>query len=210
MSVPLSRLWRSDRAAAGAEFALVAPLMVALILGMVDVGRFMWEVNKAEKATQLGARFAIVTDPVSTGLVEADFVTSGPGGTKAGDLIPASTIGALTCTSTTCTCTACSVTVGSAVNSTAFNAIVTRMKWVDPNITASNVRVTYRGSGFGFAGDAAVGGGVPETMEISPLVTVSLTGMTFQPATSFLLASINLPAASTTLPAEDAAGSFSN
>ena len=205
MSRQLSRFWRCNLAAAGAEFALVAPLLVLLVLGMVDVGRFMWEVNKAEKATQLGARFAIVTTPVSTGLVEADFAG---GGLDAGDLIPAEALGAVTCTSSSCSCAgACSALGSTAVNATAFNAIVNRMKWVNPNIQAANVRVIYRGSGFGFAGDAPSG---PERMEISPLVTVSLTGMTYQPAMSLLLADIGLPAASTTLPAEDAAGAFSN
>ena len=199
----LLRLLRSNRAAAGAEFALVAPLMVALILGMVDVGRYMWEVNKVEKATQLGARFAIVTDPVSTGLVEADFAS---GTLPAGQLIPADAIGAVTCTSVECTCTGCTVAVDDAVNSAAFDAIVARMKWADPNISASKVKVTYRGSGFGFAGDP----GGTEKMEISPLVTVSLTGMTFTPATLLLLVEMPLPAASTTLPAEDAAGAYSN
>lgn len=202
----LLRLMKCDRAAAGAEFTLVAPLMVLLLLGMVDVGRFMWEVNKTEKATQLGARFAVVTTPVSTGLVNADFEGDG---LDAGDLIPAEALGTVTCTSASCTCAGeCGALAGTAVNAAAFNAIVTRMQVIDPSIKAANVRVTYRGSGFGFAGDAPGGGA--ERMEISPLVTVSLTGMTFEPVTSLLQAQVSLPAASTTLPAEDAAGAYSN
>ena len=36
--------------------------------GIIDAGRLMWEYNRAEKATQMGARFAVVTDmiPAST------------------------------------------------------------------------------------------------------------------------------------------------
>jgi hypothetical protein len=201
-----------DRGASGAEFALTLPLLLILLLGTVDAGRFLWEVNRAEKATQMGARYAVVTSPVSTGLINADFESAG---LSAGDLIPADMIGKLECTRSTCTCTDCAVTVGSAVDTARFDAIVARMQAMDPTIEADNVRVIYRGSGFGFAGDAGGGGGgggggATETMEISPLVTVSLVNVPFQPITSFMLASVTLPAFSTTLTAEDASGEYSN
>ena len=77
------------------------------------------------------------------------------------------------------------------------------MQRMKRNITANNVRVSYRGSGLGYAGD-------PNGMEIAPLVTVELTGMQFRPITSFLFATIYLPAFRTTLTAEDSAGSQSN
>nr|WP_283937747.1 TadE/TadG family type IV pilus assembly protein [Sphingomonas hankyongi] len=194
-----------QRGASGVEFALVLPLLLILLLGTVDAGRFLWEVNRAEKATQMGARYAVVTSPVSTGLINADFESAG---LSAGELIPADTIGKVECTRATCTCTDCDVTVGSGVDTTRFDAIVARMQAMDPAIEADKVKVTYRGSGFGFAGDS--GGGGSETMEISPLVTVSLTDMEFRPITSLMLANIPLPAFSTTLTAEDASGAYSN
>lgn len=207
MTGVFARLWRSERAASAAEFSLVLPLMIVLLLIMVDVGRFMWMVSEAEKATQAGARFAVVTDPVSPGLVDADFAS---GTLPAGKLIPADQLGALACTSSGCSCATspCDKVTDMSVNATAFNAIVARMHALNPEVKASNVRVTYRGSGFGFAGDP-VGGGT-ETMEISPLVTVSLTGMQFTPIAGFLFAHFNLPPFSSTLPAEDASGTFSN
>ena len=187
---------------------MVVPLMLILIFATVDVGRLMWEFNQAEKATQMGARFAVVTTPVSPGLVEADFAS---GTLPAGDLIPADALGGLTCTSASCTCTGNCPVSDLSVDSAAFSALVTRMQAFKPDIQAANVRVTYRGSGFGYAGSAAAGGGgIPETMEISPLVTVSLTGLRFAPATTFLLADLDLPAFSSTLPAEDASGQYSN
>lgn len=214
MSKILTRLWRSERAASAAEFSLVLPLMIVLLLIMVDVGRFMWMVSEAEKATQAGARFAVVTDPVSPGLVDADFAS---GTLPAGELIPADALGALACTSSGCTCATspCDKVTDMSVNATAFNAIVARMQAMNPDIKTSNVKVTYRGSGFGFAGNPVSGGGgggggAIETMEISPLVTVSLTGMQFTPIAGFMMASFNLPPFSSTLPAEDAAGTFSN
>jgi hypothetical protein len=211
MSASPARLLRCDRAASAAEFALVLPLLLLFIFGIIDVGRFMWEVNQAEKATQVGARMAIVTNPVSSGLVDADFASST---LPAGSLIPADALGNLVCSSTTCACADCPTSIGAGVNSAAFTALVTRMAQIKPGITAANVEVTYRGSGFGYAGTAATGTGggsaPPETMEISPLVTVSLKDVEFTPITSLLLASIDLPAFSTTLTAEDSAGTYSN
>ena len=204
--ISIQKLAVCDRGASGAEFALTLPLLLILLLGTVDAGRFLWEINRAEKATQMGARYAVVTSPVSTGLIDADFESAS---LPAGELIPADSIGKLECTRSNCTCTDCSVSVGSAVDTARFDAIVARMQAMDPTIEADNVKVTYRGSGFGFAGDAG-GGGAGETMEISPLVTVSLTDMEFQPITSFMLAGISLPPFSTTLTAEDASGEFSN
>jgi hypothetical protein len=205
-----SRLIRCNVAASSAEFAMVAPLMVLMIFGIIDVGRFMWELNQAEKATQLGARFAVVTTPVSNGIVTADYANNA---LDAGDLIPADRLGALKCTSSGCTCVStCPEITDMSVNSAAFNAIVARMQVFKPDIAAANVEVTYRGSGFGYAGDAGgTGGGAPpETMEISPLVTVSLTGLTYSPLISLFFADLALPPFSTTLPAEDASGAVSN
>ncbi len=204
----LLRLWHCNRAASAAEFALVLPLLLILLFGVIDVGRFMWEVNQAEKATQVGARMAVVTNPVSAGLVEASFA----GTVLPGELIPASALGNLVCTATECTCLDCPTAIGTGVDSAAFTAIVTRMAQIKPGITDANVEVTYRGSGFGFAGSAATSGGssVPETMEISPLVTVSLKDVEFTPITSLLLTSIDLPSFTTTMTAEDSAGQYSN
>ena len=211
MTRKLIRLWRCDCAATAAEFTMVAPLLIFFLFTVIDVGRFMWAMNQGEKATQFGARFAIVTDPVSPGLIDADFAG---GSIEPGDLIPASALGELVCTSSTCTCTgACSAISGTAVDADAFNAIVQRMQVIMPRITAANVRVIYRGSGFGFAAGAPTGGGgATETMEISPLVTVRLSGVAFNPLTlpDPVFSPITLPAFSTTLPAEDASGAVSN
>ena len=67
-------LIRDRRGASAAEFALVLPLLILLLFGIIDAGRFMWEINRAEKATQVGARMAVVTDPVSRGLVNHSYV----------------------------------------------------------------------------------------------------------------------------------------
>ena len=81
MSFSLARLVKDDRASSAAEFALVVPLLLLLMFGIIDVGRYMWTLNQLEKTTQMGVRYAVVSDPV-TSVINADFVdeASIPGG----------------------------------------------------------------------------------------------------------------------------------
>jgi hypothetical protein len=72
-----------------------------------------------------------------------------------------------------------------------------------PAIQASNVIIEYKGSGLGFAGD-------PNGAEVSPLVTVKLTGVQFKPLAFLMFATMNMPEFATTLTAEDLSGSESN
>lgn len=198
----MKRTLRLDRSGATAvEFAMVLPLLILFLFGIIDAGRYMWEVNQAEKATQVGARVAVVTNVISTGLGTQSYV--GVGGLTQGDVIPASALGTITCTRTACTCTGTCPTTYATTDATAFDTIVTRMGYMKPDIMASNVRVSYRGSGLGFAGD-------PNGMEIAPLVTVELTNVQFRPITLFNAVAFNLPAFRTTLTAEDSSGSQSN
>jgi hypothetical protein len=89
-------------------------------------------------------------------------------------------------------------------NGTAFQNIVTRMALMYPPITASNVRVTYKNVGLGFAGD-------PDGPDVSTLVTVRLTGLDFHPITCLVFAcTIPMPDFRASLTLEDASGSVSN
>ncbi|HYC95782.1 MAG TPA: TadE/TadG family type IV pilus assembly protein [Sphingomicrobium sp.] len=203
----IRRLILDRTAASAAEFAMVLPLLILFLLGILDGGRYLWEVNKAEKATQAGARVAIVTDVLDGGLSGQSYVGQTIGGVTLtqGDVIPAAALGELRCTNSGCTCVSgsCPTVAAPGDYSTRFNRVFERMKYMKPGIAPSNVRITYRGSGLGFAGD-------PNGMEIAPLVTVELTGLQFRPVALFNAVAVNLPAFRTTLTAEDSSGSQSN
>jgi hypothetical protein len=216
----VNQLCRSTSGAGAAEFALVLPLFLILLFGIIDAGRFMWEYNEAEKATQVGARTAIVTNVLSSGLRDENYAgqtvgttTIGPGGR-----IPAAALGTMVCNSSGCNCNPPEGAgpcpdVGTFDSATFNDVLVARMKQIYPEINAANVQVSYSGSGLGFAGSSAASGGGgsgSEQMEISPLVTVKLKDLQFTPITSLLFAQLPMPEFSTTLTAEDASGVYSN
>lgn len=202
----LIHLLRNPDGAAGAEFALVVNLLLIFMFSIVDGGRYLWELNQAEKATQAGVRFAAVTDVLPGGFVDYNYVGRSVGGKTLaqGDRIPASALTKMVCTSTGCACVSGGTCPDAGTfNATSFARIVTRMKAMYPPIAATNVRVEYTGSGLGYAGD-------PGGMDIAPIVSVSLTGMQFRPITTLSMAAVNLPVIRASLTAEDSAGSLSN
>lgn len=204
-----SRLHRDRLGNTAAEFALVLPIMLFFLFAIIDIGRLYFNVNQAEKATQMGARFAIVTDTIPTQISGADYVgvvacDADNNGvleacTKGGQIKDVDALATVTCTSAGCTPGSSGVTM----NAGAFDRLVARMHAFDPEITASNVKISFRGSGLGFAGD-------PTGMDVVPLVTVELNGLTFSPIAFLSLLPINLPSARTTLSAESSSGIQSN
>lgn len=57
---------RGESGAAVVEFALVLPLILILVFGIIDVGRLMFTANSLTSAVREGARFAAVqTNPTS-------------------------------------------------------------------------------------------------------------------------------------------------
>jgi hypothetical protein len=222
----LPTLLRNDRAASAAEFALVLPILLLFLLGIVDAGRFIWDYNRAEKATQMGVRYAVATNPVAPGLSTYSFASAG---VPAGNSVPTSSAGgtvwfaSATCNNTTCnpTTSPCSgssgICGGIGYNSTAFTNIVDRMRVFYPGITAANVEIEYRNLGLGYAGapdyeDPDNPGTTIYNSDVAPLVTVRLKNLTFRPITLLLFkqASFNMPDFAAALTFEDGSGTVSN
>ena len=205
----LSHLFRSQRAAAGAEFALVLPLLLILIFGVIDGGRFLWEFNEAEKATQMGVRYAVVTDPVASALkgpADGGYSFSVSDGIIQGTVVPTANFDNASCNNNTCSCAPSGSGICGSIghDATEFNRIVTRMAEMYAPIQASNVQVVYKNVGLGFAGD-------PDNPNVSSLVTVKLTGLTFQPLTCLVFAcSISMPNFAASLTLEDASDNGQN
>ena len=207
MSVLIVRrsMLRCDRGASAAEFALVLPVFLLFLFGIIDVGRYMWTLNTAEKATQMGARAAVVSNFVPTGLSTKEFgAVLGQGApiTLAEfDRVQCSKSGS----TVSCNCptgytgpAVCS-TLGTP-DSTTFNAIVTRMRRIAPAISETNVVINYTNSGLGYAGD-------PNGADVAPLVTVSACNIVFTPLIfQFFGASFSMPTISATLTMEDGQG----
>jgi Flp pilus assembly protein TadG len=187
----LASLFRDRKAASAAEFALVLPLLILFLFGIIDIGRFMWTLNSVEKATQMGVRYAVVSDPVAN-VINTDFVDdySIPGG----DVVPNATFGSATCNNSNCTVTGAASSVNGR-NATAFTDIVNWMQNFYPAIQASNVTVTYRNVGLGYSGD-------PTGPDVSPLTTVAISGLQFR--SLFLFGgNLTLPVISASLTLED-------
>lgn len=189
----------SDRSGgSAAEFALVLPLLILLLFGIIDAGRYMWTINRAEKAAQMGVRMAIVTDPVSSE-IDADYLGQCSPALTAGDPIPASCFSQISCSKTgaNATCTS------GAADSDAFDRVLERMRLFMPEIQDSNVQLIYSPSGLGYAGD-------PNGPDLAPIVTVRLSGMSFNPMIILAMASVGLPEVRSSLTLEDGRGSASN
>lgn len=216
-------------AATAAEFALVLPVALLFLLGIIDVGRYFWTINTLEKAVQVGTRYAVATDVVSNDLNAMDFedrieCVSGEGNLVSGKTICKNALGTITCLSNsggvTCDCTQSALGNGSCpdatsnVNTAAFTNIVNRMRVIAPQIAVNNVRITYAGSGIGFAGDPRIDDqGTSATnddtplSQVSPIVTVQVIGQRMR-TISLLGLGLRLPSFQYSQTLEDGEGAI--
>ena len=200
------------RGASAAEFAMVLPVMLLFLFGTIDAGRYAWSLNQLEKGVQSAVRYAVVTDIVPSGLNAYDPIGFGcPGGSlEASDRICAEALGTISCSGSggvSCSCTASPCPGLGSANGEAFANIAARVTRMAPTVEASNVSVTYAGSGLGFAGDPTVDDAGNPLSDISPLVTVEVAGVEFRP---FILlgAPIDMPPVRSSLTLEDGDGAI--
>jgi hypothetical protein len=171
----LMEFLREETGGATVEFVAIMPFFITVVFLIFEIGLalFWWET--AEKAAQVGARQAVVTDWVITGPTSlTNLPSSGssyygaPCDITAGSSDPCSAAAAAlpapscalgqTC-SNRCTGTGCA-------NQKPFTDVYCRMKKVFPALQQDNVTVTYTYAGLGFVGGPIV-----------PAVTVTVTGV---------------------------------
>ena len=206
---------RNARGATAAEFALLLPVALLILLGIVDVGRYAWELNQVEKAVQAGSRYAVATRLVAQGLNSWDSYQCNGAPLEKGDRICRDALG--TCSSAggaaSCVCTTAPCPSDLAASNEAFTAIVSRMRVFAPRLRAEDVTVRYSGSGIGYAGDPAVDDDDLPLSDIAPVVSVAAVPRGFR-FFSLLGAEINrrdlFPTVSASLTLEDGAGTRAN
>ena len=59
------KFWRDRSGVAALEFAFIAPVLILLTVGIIDVGRMMWTASTLDHAAREGARFATVRGAMS-------------------------------------------------------------------------------------------------------------------------------------------------
>ncbi|PVM83013.1 TadE/TadG family type IV pilus assembly protein [Caulobacter endophyticus] len=188
----LGRLARDEDASTAAEFGLVCFAFIAMLLAVIDMGRLGWTINTAKTATREGARLAVVSPMVSTYMAGYDGIAQGIAG---GGAVPDM---AFSCTGSNTTCTQTQGSGGSpGFDNTTFTAVLNKMQAYQPDITAADVTITYRHVGIGKVGN-------PYAPDMEPLVSVSVSNLTFQSAALqiFGVAPFTLPTMTSTLSGE--------
>jgi TadE-like protein len=189
--------WRGlrscERGAATVEFVVVAPVFLILFLLVIEVaGAFFWW-KTAEKATQLGARIAIVRNAAVTGLPLRNPKRAGA-------------VFGLACADPSHPCdfdnqsTWICAGAGSTCNPDAFQTIISELRRIfGQAINDNNLTISYKYIGLGYAGGPFI-----------PSVTVTLSGVRFGLFMGFLTglagagdALLFLPDISATLTGED-------
>jgi hypothetical protein len=196
-------------AATAAEFALILPVALLFLLGIIDVGRYFWSINRLEKAVQVGTRYAVATRIVSNDLNTMDtFVGASPGQTIGKDAL-----GRITCSSAGCSCTESVLGAGTCpddlgdVDDVAFTNIVGRMRVIAPQIGGNDVRISYSGSGIGYAGDPRTDDDDNPLSQVSPVVTVQVLNQRMR-AISLLGIGLRLPSFQYSQTLEDGEGAI--
>lgn len=76
----LSRLRRSDHGVSAVEFGMIAPVMVLLLAGLVDLAGAMQQTIQLENAARAGAQYAMAFPEDTPGIMTATGAALGSGG----------------------------------------------------------------------------------------------------------------------------------
>jgi hypothetical protein len=178
-----------------------------------------WSINRLEKAVQVGTRYAVSTRIVSNDLNTMDFtgLACPLGDVGQGDTICKEALGNITCLgnsgAVSCTCTDSALGGGTCpddlgdVDDTAFTNIVGRMRVIAPQIGGNDVRISYSGSGIGYAGDPRTDDDGNPLSQVSPMVTVQVLNQRMR-AISLLGLGMRLPSFQYSQTLEDGEGAI--
>jgi Flp pilus assembly pilin Flp len=210
VSAERKNIWRDESGAALIEFTAAALTFFLLLFGVVEFANVFYQWNAATKAVQLGARLAVVSNPIASDLATLTGLSSS---VLPGDPMPAFD---RVCTGTNASGSTGNCTNGGNYDASAMQTIVFGRGKIacatptsdrdvgmcniflhNPPLTPQNVIVRYQYTGLGYAGRP--GGPVPT-------VTVSLTGLTYDWIMIGGLmgfSPISLPSFATTVTGED-------
>lgn len=182
----IRRYCRHEGGAGLIDFVTVSILFLSLVFFVVEMTLMYFFIQSSQKAAHIGARLAIVSDPVVAGLPTSNWLAAGGlFGTSCSDASsPCTGFSRLTCT-------------GGGCQATPFNRILGRMQNFLGGLEAEHVTFSYSYEGLGYAGGPVI-----------PAVTVRIDGVPHQTGVlGTLIGSTGalgtLPAVSVTLTGED-------
>ena len=186
----MNKLLRDSEGGALVEFTLVFPIFLLVAFGTVDFTYMLFDWSMANKAAFIGARTAVVSDPVASGITSLTYSTAGSAlGNLCFDPATGQPSNTSSCPSVSTVCTPAAsggtCTNGYPWNESAFTnangtGILDGMQRIFPRLQRQNVQISYQTNGLGFVGRP---NGLPMgvTVSILPSANPSVSCMTHQP-----------------------------
>ena len=175
------RLLRDIEGSVLVETTIVIPMFLLLVLGTIDVTYMFFEWALANKAAYVGARTAIVSDPVAQGITTFNYTSTAGQYCFEFDQTTLQSDPIANCpfVPNWVNCTGAAPSGGSCDNGYTFSdaapyypftTIFSRMQSIFPSLQRQNVTVSYQTNGLGFVGETATPGamsGLPMNVKVS-------------------------------------------
>ena len=182
--VSMVRFWRDIAGSILVEYTIVFPVFILVTLGTVDAAYMLADWAAANKAVYIGARRAIVSDPVAGPSPPSNPSITDPRGVigswcfNFGDGTSNGNCPAVTASVSSSVCTP-AATGGSCTNGYTWDesvftnpsavndwqkGIFDKMRAIFPRLQRQNVQITYQTTGYGYGGQP---GGLPMTVTVS-------------------------------------------